>query len=80
MKPSTRTLSLRMIAVSFAAAGAIFAGLAAQMAHGRDPALGAGTTTAAGRSSQANPSFQDQFSEQSDQSTASPSGVVTRAS
>ena len=43
---STRTLSLRMIAASFAAAGAIFGGLAVQMAHGRDPALGTGTSAA----------------------------------
>ncbi len=35
-----------MIAASFAAAGAIFGGLAVQMAHGRDPALGTGTSTA----------------------------------
>ena len=43
---STRTLSLRMIAASFAAAGAIFGGLAVQMANGHDPALGAGTSSA----------------------------------
>jgi hypothetical protein len=76
MKPATRTLSIRMIAASFAAAGAIFGGLAVQMAHGHDPALGAGTTTAGSRSSPADASSQDDFSESSD----SPSGVVTRAS
>jgi hypothetical protein len=76
MKPATRTLSLRMIAASFAAAGAIFGGLAAQMAHGHDPALGAGTTAAGTQSPQADPSSQDQFSRSSD----SPSGVITRAS
>ena len=37
------TLSVRMIAASLAAAAAIFGGLAVQMAHGHDPALGAGT-------------------------------------
>ena len=76
MKPATRTLSLRMIAASFAAAGAIFGGLAVQMARGHDPALGAGTTTAGSQSSQADPSSQDRLSQSSD----SPSGVVTRAS
>lgn len=76
MRPATRTLSLRMIAVSFAAAGAIFGGLAVQMAHGNDPALGAGTTTADRRSSQTDRSQQDQLP----QSSASPNGVVTRAS
>ena len=78
---STRTLSLRMIAASFAAAGAIFGGLAVQMAHGRDPALGTGTsaaqTTGAAQTTRAAqtspPSFQDQ-------SGSSNSGVVTRAS
>ena len=39
-----RTLILRLIAASLAAAGAIFGGLAVQMAHGHDPALGAGTS------------------------------------
>jgi hypothetical protein len=79
MRLSTRTLSFRMIAASFAAAGAIFGGLAVQMAHGHDPALGAGTSTAARQSSPADPSAQSQFSQQ-DQSGSSASGVVTRAS
>jgi hypothetical protein len=72
MKLSTRTLSFRMIAASFAAAGAIFGGLAVQMAHGHDPALGAGTSTASSTSG-------DQSGAQ-DQSGSSVSGVVTRAS
>ena len=74
-KLSTRTLSLRMIAASFAAAGAIFGGLAVQMAHGRDPALGTGTSTAqpTAPAQTSTPSFQDQ-------SGGSNSGVVTRAS
>jgi hypothetical protein len=78
MRPrlSTASASVRTIAVSLAAAAAIFGGLAVQMAHGHDPALGAGTTTAqtsgssGGSTSQDQPSFQDQ----------SGSGVVTRAS
>jgi hypothetical protein len=64
---STRTLSVRMIAASLAAAGAIFGGLAVQMANGHDPALGAGTSSA-------------QTSPQQDQSSGSASNVVTRAS
>jgi hypothetical protein len=88
---STRTLSLRMIAASFAAAGAIFGGLAVQMAHGHDPALGAGTRSASGvasssstgGSSTGDQSFGSSSGDQSgfqDQSGSSPSGVVTRAS
>jgi hypothetical protein len=65
---STRTASIRMIAVSLAAAGAIFGGLAVQMAHGRDPALGAGTSPTSSTGSTQSRS-QDQSS-----------GVVTRAS
>jgi hypothetical protein len=42
---STRTATVRLTAASLAAAGAIFGGLAVQMAHGHDPALGAGTPT-----------------------------------
>jgi hypothetical protein len=85
MKPATRTLSIRVIAASFAAAGAIFGGLAVQMAHGHDPALGTGTSTAqTSRPAQTNSSsggssFQDQSS-QPDQSGSATSGVVTRAS
>ena len=45
-KISTGTASVRLIAVSLASAAAIFGGLAVQMAHGHDPALGAGTSTA----------------------------------
>jgi hypothetical protein len=71
MRLSTRTLSFRMIAASFAAAGAIFGGLAVQMAHGHDPALGAGTSTASSSGGQ---------SGSQDQSGSSGSGVVTRAS
>ena len=75
---STRTLSVRMIAASLAAAGAIFGGLAVQMANGHDPALGAGTGSArtskpAQTSTPAGQSFRDQ-------SAGSASGVVTRAS
>jgi hypothetical protein len=78
MKPATRTLSVRITAVSLAAAGAIFGGLAAQMAHGHDPALGAGTSTSSASSTrQTSPT--DPFAQQ-DQSGGSPSGVVTRAS
>jgi hypothetical protein len=72
MKLSTRTLSFRMIAASFAAAGAIFGGLAVQMAHGHDPALGAGTSTASSTSG-GQPGSQDQ-------SGSSVSSVETRAS
>jgi hypothetical protein len=79
MKPATRTLSIRMIAASFAAAGAIFGGLAVQMAHGHDPALGAGTSTSNSQSSESNSSQQDGVSQQ-DQSSGSLPGVVTRAS
>lgn len=68
MKPATRMLSIRMIAASFAAAGAIFGGLAVQMAHGHDPKLGAGASSA-----QTSASSRAQFD-------TSQSGVVTRAS
>jgi hypothetical protein len=68
---STATASIRLIAVSLAAAAAIFGGLAVQMAHGHDPALGAGTKTAQSSGS----------SDQSYQSgDSSAGGVVTRAS
>jgi hypothetical protein len=69
-----------MIAASLAAAGAIFGGLAVQMANGHDPALGAGTSSAqttaqdSGGTQTAGSSFQQ------DQSGGSASGVVTRAS
>jgi hypothetical protein len=82
---STRTLSVRMIAASIAAAGAIFGGLAVQMANGHDPALGAGTTTGSAQPSATSEEssddgfFQQQSSPQ-DQSGGSASGVVTRAS
>ena len=71
---STRAASIRVSAVSLAAAGAIFGGLSVQMAHGPDPALGAGTSTGQTKTSDSvsTPTFQDQ--------SASPSGVVTRAS
>lgn len=72
MRPSTRTLSLRMIAASFAAAGAIFGGLAVQMANGHDPALGAGTS-----SGQSTAQTTASSQPQSDNSS---SAVVTRAS
>ena len=74
-----------MIAASLAAAGAIFGGLAIQMANGHDPALGAGTgsaraskpaqtsTPAQTGDSAGGASFQNQ-------SGGSASGVVTRAS
>jgi hypothetical protein len=76
---STRTASIRVIAVSLAAAGAIFGGLAVQMAHGHDPALGAGTSTAQTSPAQTSTSDSASTSTFQDQS-ASPSGVVTRAS
>jgi len=78
-RPSTRTLSVRMIAASFAAAGAIFGGLAIQMANGHDPALGAGTSSAQ-PSSQPSSQTSSETSSQQDQSTGSASSVVTRAS
>ena len=86
---STRTLSVRMSAASLAAAGAIFGGLAVQMANGHDPALGAGTSTAqtttqdpVGTTPTGGSSSQDQSGGSSfqDQSGGSSSGVVTRAS
>jgi hypothetical protein len=86
---TTRTMTVRTIAASFAAAAAIFGGLAVQMAHGHDPALGAGTSTAtgttqagsgAGSSEDQAGGSQDQFGGSQDQSGGSATGVVTRAS
>lgn len=77
---STRTAAIRAIAVSLAAAGAIFGGLAVQMAHGHDPALGAGTSTAQTSPAQTSTSGGDSTSTLQDQSGASSSGVVTRSS
>jgi hypothetical protein len=69
MRPATRALSIRMIAASFAAAGAIFGGLAVQMANGHDPALGAGTASTRHESDNS-PAAADH----------SPAPVITRAS
>lgn len=69
MRPSTRTLSLRIAAASFAAAGAIFGGLAVQMANGHDPALGTGTSSSQHQSG-STPAAAD----------TSPAPVITRAS
>jgi hypothetical protein len=78
MKPrlSTATASVRTVAVSLAAAAAIFGGLAVQMAHGHDPALGAGTST---RQTSGSTSGDDSSGAAVGQS-AGGSGVVTRAS
>ena len=76
---------MRMIAASFAAAGAIFGGLAVQMAHGHDPALGAGTSSAQPSGDSSGTQYRGSTSQdvqhlQQDQSGGSASGVVTRAS
>jgi hypothetical protein len=72
---STATASLRLIAASLVAAAAIFGGLAVQMAHGHDPALGAGTSTATTTGgSSGSSTAQSQFDD------SAGSGVVTRAS
>jgi hypothetical protein len=81
---STGTASVRLIAASLAAAAAIFGGLAVQMAHGKDPALGAGTSTAqtsgSGSSSGGSSTSGADRSSFQDQSGGSSGGVVTRAS
>jgi hypothetical protein len=86
---STRTVSVRLIAASFAAAAAISGGLAVQMANGHDPALGSGTSSAqtsgsSGSSAQSGAGgFGSSASGQSsfqDQSGSQAGGVVTRAS
>ena len=69
MRPSTRRLSIRMIAASLAAAGVIFGGLAVQMANGHDPALGSGTSSTR-HESDSSPAAADN----------SPAPVITRAS
>jgi hypothetical protein len=89
-RPSTGSASVRTVAVSLAAAAAIFGGLAVQMAHGHDPALGAGTTTAqtsgsSGGSASDDSSGGGSFGDDSSggtlgQSSGGGSGVVTRAS
>jgi hypothetical protein len=76
MRPATRRLSIRMTAASLAAAGAIFGGLAVQMANGHDPALGAGTSSAR---SNAKSTAQTTTSSQPQSDDAS-AAVVTRAS
>jgi hypothetical protein len=68
-----------MIAASLAAAGAIFGGLAVQMANGHDPALGAGTS-GAHTTAQDPAGTQTGDSSFQDHAGGSPSGVVTRAS
>jgi hypothetical protein len=45
-KPSTRSVTLRLVAASLMASAAIAGGLAIQMGSGHDPALGAGTSRA----------------------------------
>jgi hypothetical protein len=69
MRPATRILSIRMIAASFAAAGAIFGGLAVQMANGHDPALAGGSTQSTAQTTVSSQPRSD-----------NPSSVVTRAS
>jgi hypothetical protein len=44
-RPSTRSVTLRLIATSLVASAAIAGGLAIQMANGHDPALGAGASS-----------------------------------
>ena len=76
---SSRTASLRLIAASLMAAAAITGGLAVQMAHGRDPALGSGSAqpsaaaqpSSGGAGSAASTSARD---------SSPPASVVTRAS
>jgi len=70
---------VRLIAVSLASAAAIFGGLAVQMAHGHDPALGADTSPAQ-TSTPAQPGESAGGSSVQDQSGGTSSGVVTRAS
>ncbi|HEX6651759.1 MAG TPA: hypothetical protein VF072_03380 [Thermoleophilaceae bacterium] len=77
---STRNLTVRMIAASLAAAGAIFGGLAVQMANGHDPALGARTSSARTTAQDSGGAQTGGSSLQQDQSGGSASGVVTRAS
>jgi hypothetical protein len=79
-KLQTRTVSLRLIAASLAAAGAIFGGLAVQMAHGHDPALGAGTASAQTSGSSGSTGSSGDQSTAQDQFGSPPSSVVTRAS
>lgn len=76
MRPATRILSLRMIAASLAAAGAIFGGLAVQMANGHDPALGAGTSRVRSNTHSTAPTTTPSQPQSDDSSAA----VVTRAS
>jgi hypothetical protein len=88
-------MSLRLVAASFLASAAIAGGLAVQMAHGKDPALGAGTTNASSGAgspssigqSQAQTGGFDQSQDrsgfgQSDfgQSASTPGSVTSRAS
>ncbi|HEV7845699.1 MAG TPA: hypothetical protein VGO83_05560 [Thermoleophilaceae bacterium] len=73
-RPSTRRSTLKLIGASLMAAAAITGGLAVQMAHGHDPALGAGqasaqTSAQTGADTQAAPATQ-----------SAPDTVVTRAS
>ncbi len=81
-------MSLRLVAASFMASAAIAGGLAVQMAHGHDPALGAGTANASSGSNESQGASdlgqsQDQSGfGQSDfgQSASSPGTVTSRAS
>jgi hypothetical protein len=83
-RPSTRRSTLKLIGASLMAAAAITGGLAVQMAHGHDPALGAGQASAqsggsssaqSGAGTQAAPDTQAAPATQ-----AAPDTVVTRAS
>ena len=77
MKKSTRRASLKLILASLAAAAAISGGLAVQMAHGKDPALGSGQATAQSGASQ-----QGQSTQSTDgiRTASPPASVVTRSS
>lgn len=73
-RPSTRATTIKVTAASLTAAAALTGGLAAQMAFGHDPALGAGNS--AGASSKATAAQ----GAQSDNAAPPPATVVTRSS
>ena len=77
-RPSTRRSTLKLIGASLMAAAAITGGLAVQMAHGHDPALGAGQASAqTGASSSAQTGADTQAAPATQ---SAPDTVVTRAS
>lgn len=71
MTKATRRTSLKLIIASLAAAAAISGGLAVQMAHGNDPALGSGSKNAQKQGTQAAGGTQN---------ASPPASVVTRSS